>query len=186
MNIKNILIILPLLLLSLSSISAQDNEPQRSSVVYLNGFGNALTYALTYDTRFGNTQNGWGGSIGVGGFAMDSRYFVNIPVQISYLFGEKNNFFEIGAGATFLASNMRWTEMGISGKSTTNIVGTLNFMYRLQMPKGFFLRTGWTPMFGQFHSNDFEDSYYGISLKGEAYFGVQPGWFGIGLGYCIR
>jgi hypothetical protein len=59
-------------------------------------------------------------------------------------------------------------------------------MYRLQIPKGFFLRTGWTPFFGQMHSNDLMDDFTGIGRAGKSYFGVQPGWMGIGLGYCIR
>jgi hypothetical protein len=185
MKTIHILFILPLLAMLLQPLKAQDN-PGRSSIIYLNGFGNAVTYALTYDSRFADKQNGWGGSVGLGGYALAGKYFLNLPVQVSYLFGEENHFFEIGGGVTFFSSNFRWIEMGNNSKNNYNLVGTLSFMYRLQLPKGFFLRTGWTPMFGQSQSNDFNDDYAGIHLKGRDYFGIQPGWMGIGLGYCIR
>jgi hypothetical protein len=145
-----------------------------------------MTYALTYDTRFANKPDAWGGSIGAGGFALSGDYFLSIPVQVNYLFGKKNHFFEIGAGATYFVGNMRWLEFGHNNETNSNILGTLSFMYRLQIPKGFFLRTGWTPFFGQMHSNDIRDDFSGISRAGKSYFGVQPGWMGIGLGYCIR
>lgn len=161
-------------------------QAQRSSVVYLNGFGNSLTYALTYDTRFGDTKNAWGGSIGLGGFALSGTYFLTIPLQVNYLFGEKNHFFEIGGCVTYFMGYVRWNNLGNDKQVNSNFVGTLNFMYRLQMSQGFFLRTGWSPYFGQMNSNNIHDDYAGIHIQSKPYFGIQPGWFGIGLGYCIR
>jgi hypothetical protein len=185
MKLQNIIIAVCAVIFLFPKLSAQES-PQKSSAIYLNGFGNSMTYALTYDTRFANKPDAWGGSIGAGGFALSGDYFLSIPVQVNYLFGKKNHFFEIGAGATYFVGNMRWLEFGHNNETNSNILGTLSFMYRLQIPKGFFLRTGWTPFFGQMHSNDIRDDFSGISRAGKSYFGVQPGWMGIGLGYCIR
>jgi hypothetical protein len=35
-------------------------------------------------------------------------------------------------------------------------------------------------------SNDVYDEFNGNTRLGKSYFGIQPGWFGLGLGYCIR
>ena len=192
MKTINIITILSFALFASLSTKAQAFEnndfekPQRSSVIYLNAFGNSMTQSLNYDSRFSCRPDAWGASIGVGGFALSGDYFLTVPVQINYLFGEKNNYFEIGAGITYFAGNMRWLEFGNDNKSNSNILGTLSLMYRLQIPNGFFLRTGWTPYFGQMQSNDVYDEFNGNTRLGKSYFGIQPGWFGLGLGYCIR
>lgn len=188
--IKTIIVFCAIMLLLPFHTNAQ-SENTRSSVIYLNGFGNSITYALTYDTRFTNAQNGFGGSIGVGAFALEGNYFVNIPLQVSYLFGEKINFFEIGAGVTYLSTNMHFINFGVMGKTSHNVLGSLNFMYRLQLPKGFFLRVGWTPIFGQFNTQEIEyglpPNYYPMQkMTSESFFGINPLMGGIGLGYCIN
>ena len=190
-NINNsIIFVFALFFLFAPNAEAQDTNA-RSSAIYLNAFGNSITYALTYDTRFTKAKNGFGGSIGAGAFALEGDFFVSVPLQVNYLFGKKVHFFEIGAGVTYLGTNMHLMNFGVQNKATHNVLGSFNFMYRIHIPQGFFLRVGWTPLFGQFHTQ--EQRYFlppnyntEYTMPSEGFFGVFPLMGGIGLGYCIH
>ncbi len=123
----------------------------KSTYVELGGAGLA---SVNYDMRFMKKNDGLGFRVGIGGFTVADGFsdgrtsLLLFPVGLNYLLGKDDkNFFELGAGATFIS--LSDTYSGGSDRFTSTF-GHLYFGYRLQ-PKngGFLFRAGLTPIFAE-------------------------------------
>lgn len=132
-------------------------QAQSAKAVFAEAGGPGLA-SINFDTRFSGKEAGIGGRIGMGGFMIEGEGAIFIPLTLNYIIGKDSaNYFEIGAGATFVPSSSA-TEEG-PFKSTS---GHLNFGYRYQPAKGgFFFRATINPVFGK---NFFWPYYGGVSI----------------------
>jgi len=138
------------ILFSLTQTALAQTQTAAKSVYFeLGGPGLA---SINFDTRFGKTEAGIGGRIGVGGFSVDGAGVVFIPVGINYLLGKDNkNYFEIGGGVTPVFGSG-------DGDNFSSTFGHLLFGYRMQPASGgFTFRAFINPVFG----NGFFVPYYG-------------------------
>ncbi|HRP89595.1 MAG TPA: hypothetical protein PKX92_06105 [Edaphocola sp.] len=138
-----------------SSSKAQDSQvPNNTIFAELGGPG---IISFNFDKRFNNRPDGFGGRIGLGGVYLADGGFLSVPIGLNYLLGKDGkNYFEVGAGFTFLTSGFE--DDGFMSSS----FGHLNFGYRLQ-PKdgGFNFRASLNPIFG---NGWFYPFYGGVSL----------------------
>jgi len=87
-------------------VAAQDTINYPVSIarnsVYLELGGNGLWYSVNYDKIFSLKEKvGFSGRIGFSYLQSQDTISIIIPVTASYLFGKKNNFFELGGGPLF-------------------------------------------------------------------------------------
>ncbi len=141
-------------------------KPAKSVYFELGGAGLAT---INYDMRFKKTDDGLGFKAGIGGFRVDDVSALFVPVGLNYLFSkDQRNYFEVGAGVTFVSTRERvyydyYTGLPSDNKFSTTF-GHAFFGYRLQPRDGGFLfRAGLTPVF-----------YRG---------GFIPYWAGVSFGY---
>lgn len=118
--------------------------------------GPGILFSANIDTRFTQSTLGWGGRIGLGfvtadeydgNFGYELRSVVTVPIQINYVFGKSDspNTLEVGAGATYVGRKLEI--FNFYDDKTTNLFGTVSFMYRRQPLKGGFTwRAGFTPL----------------------------------------
>ena len=142
-------------------------DNKRAQSVYVELFGPGLVFSGNYDTRFSKKQDGLGGRVGIGGFSTEGASIFTVPVQLNYLLGKNNKFFEIGLGVTYFQNTGDPYLFSNNSRVTTNsTIGTMTFGYRLQ-PKegGFNFRAAINPVF-----------------DGN---GFIPWWFGISFGYSF-
>jgi hypothetical protein len=137
----------------------------RAQNIFIELGGQGILLTANYDTRFSNRRDGLGGRAGIGYIAADGDNATTIPISLNYLLGKGNKFFEIGLGATMIASKTDFNYFGnedSEAESNSNVIGTLSFAYRVQpVDSGFSFRAGLTPVF----TSDFFIPYYGgISL----------------------
>lgn len=144
-----------LLVIALSfSIGTAFSQAAKAVFVELGGPGLA---SFNFDTRFTAKENGIGGRIGFGGFLLtiddQTEGVLFIPAGLNYLLGKDGkNYFELGAGVTFVSAS------GGDDGTFESTFGHLNFGYRLQPAMGgFFFRASINPIFG----NGFFIPYYG-------------------------
>jgi hypothetical protein len=144
----------------------QSGEGVRAQNVFVELGGQGLLLTANYDTRFSNRRDGLGGRAGIGYIAADGDNATTVPLSLNYLLGKGNKFFEIGLGATLLASKVKGSFFFDTGdgetESNSNVVGTMSFAYRVQpVDSGFSFRAGLTPIF----NSDFFIPYFGgVSL----------------------
>jgi len=180
-----IILAISLIVLATYGVHAQ-GDPTRSVFVEIGG--PSLVYSFNYDFRFDKENlNSWGLRVGAGGYKLSDESLLTVPIQANRLFGNGKNYFEVGAGFTFV--NYRNTyniydysnydpntgESPVMGKitekdyhfildlgDTPNLVGTLNFGYR-RIPEdgGFTFRANITPLF---NTNGFWPLFIGIGL----------------------
>jgi hypothetical protein len=120
---------------------------QSAKAMYFELGGPGLA-SFNYDTRFSNREDGIGGRIGFGGFAIDQAGVIFIPAGLNYIIGKDGrNYFELGAGVTPVIA---FEDFSDDGGAFSTTFGHLNFGYRLQ-PKqgGFFFRVAINPVFGK-------------------------------------
>lgn len=112
--------------------------------------------SFNVDSRFSKKDDGIGGRIGVGGFAIDGASIVFVPIQVNYLLGKDNrNYFEVGGGVTPVFVSGDFTDDGQTFRST---FGHVTFGYRMQpQGGGFTFRAFISPIFG----DGFFIPYYG-------------------------
>jgi hypothetical protein len=118
--------------------------------------GPGILFSANIDTRFTKSTLGWGGRIGLGfvtadeydsNFGYELRSVVTIPAQVNYVFGKTDspNTLEVGAGVTYVGRKLEI--FNFYDDKTTNLFGTVSFMYRRQPLKGGFTwRAGFTPL----------------------------------------
>lgn len=131
--------------LSLVLICSASVFSQTAMSLYVEGGGPGIA-SLNFDTRFSKKQDGIGGRIGFGGFMVNGTGAVFIPAGITYLIGkDQKNYFEIGAGATYVNAGNNYTSEFFS-----STFGHINLGYRYQ-PKenGIIFRAAINPIFGE-------------------------------------
>ena len=119
--------------------------------------------SINYDTRFTKQNGGIGGRIGIGGFSIDGSSLFTIPVALNYLLSKDNrNFFEIGAGFTYLHYSEKDYGYYSDDNTFNTSFGHLNLGYRLQPANGGFqFRAAITPIF---NSEGFVPYYASLSF----------------------
>lgn len=142
---------LALLFFSANDLTAQtlDRRPQS---VFFEVFGTGVGYSVNYDTRFQKTANGLGGRAGASYFKSDGLSVFTLPIGLNYLLGKNGNYFEVGAGATFLSVSVEGDKdsdfLFLDGEAS-DVFGTLVFGYRKEpVDGGFAFRAGVSPVFG--------------------------------------
>ncbi|MEO8793907.1 MAG: hypothetical protein ABI390_00500 [Daejeonella sp.] len=136
-------------------------DGSRAQNVFVEVGGQGLLFTANYDTRFGNRRDGLGGRVGIGYISADGDNATTIPLSLNYLLGKENKFFEIGLGATILATSGNDDSFLFDGNDS-NVIGTMSFSYRVQpVDKGFSFRAGLTPIF---NTSFFLPYYAGLSL----------------------
>lgn len=111
--------------------------------------------SFNYDTRFQKKEDGLGGRIGFGGFAIDGSGVIVVPIGLNYLISkDQKNYLELGAGASIISATGDFTD---DGKTFRSSFGHLWMGYRYQPKEGGILfRAGICPIFG----NGFFIPYY--------------------------
>jgi hypothetical protein len=128
------------------------DRPPHALFMELGGAGLALS--MNYDTRFSNRVDGLGIRMGVGfSFTKDPAFFT-VPVALNYLVGRNGNYFEVGAGLTYLdiTNTKGFNDVSIGGSADLPndqyLFVTTCFGYRRQpIHGGFNFRGGVSPVF---------------------------------------
>lgn len=122
--------------LSSATPTAQEDTTDYSQVkaknYYLQIGGAGLAISANYDSRFGAERNGFGYTVGIGGFSSEGNSVITVPFQINYLMGEHSSMLQVGGGATFLHSTGNNTGKTWSFDKITGFVATGSFGYRYQ------------------------------------------------------
>lgn len=114
---------------------------------YLQIGGAGLAISVNYDARFNAERNGWGYTVGIGGFSSEGNSVITVPFQINYLIGEHSSMLQVGGGATFLHSTGNNTGKTWSFDRITGFVATGSFGYRYQPEhKGISFKIEFTPI----------------------------------------
>jgi hypothetical protein len=136
---------------ALSDRLITDRAPQ---AIYTELGGAGLLLSLNYDSRFSKRVDGLGFRVGVGYSFTNDPSFFTVPVGLNYLLGRNGNYFEVGAGVTYvgLSSNNGDAFVSIGNNDLTNktsfLFTTISFGYRRQpINGGFNFRGGFTPVF---------------------------------------
>lgn len=132
-----------LLLVSFAILSAAHAQ-DAAKAVYLEAGGPGLL-SVNYDMRFTPTQNGVGFRVGFGAFPVNGITVVTVPVGINYLFGHQTNFFEVGAGYTYMSIPAIKRIIKNFSSSFENI--TLGYRYA-PVKGGLFFKVEYSPLFG--------------------------------------
>jgi len=136
-------------------------DERRAQNVFVELGGQGLLFTANYDSRFSNRRDGLGGRIGIGYIASDGDNATTVPLSLNYLLGKGKHFFEIGLGATLLATGGNEDTFFFNNNSS-KVIGTMSFAYRLQpVDSGFSLRVGLTPVF---NTSFFIPYFGGLSL----------------------
>lgn len=95
--------------------------------------GGPSVAGLNFDSRFSKKEGGFGGRIGVGGFAIDGTGLFFLPVGINYLIGKDGtkNYLEIGANITYVHATYGGQSVD-PDNNISNTFGTLTLGYRYQ------------------------------------------------------
>jgi hypothetical protein len=145
---------------SLSEVTAQQVEqPLQKNSFFLELGGNSLFYSLNYD-RILLDRSAWKLSGRIGGmyfpgFMVANRHMIGIPVEVSYLRGNRNHHLEIGLGftpiydtyplSTSRGEDYQWRDLVVLG------VARIGYRYQ-KREGGFFFKTGFTPLLGTVHN----------------------------------
>ncbi len=141
------------------STSAQNEKRAQNVFVELGGQG--LLFTANYDSRFSKRRDGLGGRVGIGYISIGGDNATTVPLSLNYLLGTGRHFFEMGLGATLLATSGNDNSF-LFDENNSNVIGTMSFSYRLQpVDQGFSFRAGLTPIFNK---NFFIPYYAGLSL----------------------
>lgn len=121
--------------------------------------------SANFDTRFSHKEDGLGGRVGIGGFAInddtnDKVSMLTVPVGLNYLFGKDGkNYFEVGIGFTYINLGARIADESGTLESS---FGNLTLGYRLAPANGgFMFKAQITPIF---NGNGFVPYYGGIGF----------------------
>lgn len=143
-----------------SRTSLPSGDQSRAQNVFVEIGGQGLLFTANYDTRFSNRRDGLGGRAGIGYISIDGDNITTIPFGLNYLLGSNKHFFEVGLGATVIATS--GNDFTLFDEESSNLLGTMSFSYRLQpVNSGFAFRAGLTPIFGK---NFFIPYFAGLSL----------------------
>uniref|UniRef100_UPI00404B7018 hypothetical protein n=1 Tax=Daejeonella sp. TaxID=2805397 RepID=UPI00404B7018 len=120
------------------STSAQNEKRAQNVFVELGGQG--LLFTANYDSRFSKRMDGLGGRVGIGYISIGGDNATTVPLSLNYLLGTGRHFFEMGLGATLLATSGNDNSF-LFDENNSNVIGTMSFSYRLQpVDQGFSFR----------------------------------------------
>ena len=137
-------------------------QAQKSATVIYGELGGPGIASFNVDMRFAKKEDGFGFRAGVGGFSIEENSgILVVPLGINFIVGKDGkNYFETGAGVSFLSDNNESNNNQIFGAT----FGHLTIGYRRQRKEGgFFFKAAVTPVFGTF--------------------GFFPFYGGVGFGY---
>jgi hypothetical protein len=127
-----------------------------SHAIYTELGGPGMLLSLNFDTRLTKSKDGLGIRAGIGSNLSGDPSFVSIPVGLNYLAGHGGNYFELGAGATYvnIGSSEPNALYSIGGKDYHNpahlLFGNLVLGYRRQPTHGGLnVRAGISPYVGK-------------------------------------
>lgn len=151
-----------LLLLSVLSFSLHQALFAQAQSVYAELGGPGIA-SINFDTRFTKQEGGIGGRLGIGYFKVEDVSLLTVPVGINYLLSKNGrNYFEIGAGATYVRVKDNYGSGLASDDVFNGSFGHLHFGYWLQPREGGFLfRAGITPIFG---GGEFIPYYFSLAF----------------------
>lgn len=136
----------------IKSSKADSASVHRAQNVFIELGGAGLFFSANYDSRFSQQRDGFGGRLGVGTWSASGTTFITVPFQFNYLVGGRSNFFEAGAGATYLYLSNPYPGNPLIGHnpSTVNsstVLPTTTIGYRYQpFNGGLNLRVSVNPM----------------------------------------
>lgn len=130
-----------------SNVSKKTVTDRPLQAVYFGFGGSGPIFSVNYDRRFSKRLNGFGFTAGLGFFGGSGYAIFSIPTSLNYLFGRKDHFLELAAGATFATGHFNL--FNTTGSPNENFVfGHINLGYRYQQAEGgFFARVGISPLF---------------------------------------
>ena len=156
-----VLLFLSVLVKGQESGSTSSENGKRAQNVFVELGGQGLLFTANYDSRFSKRRDGLGGRAGIGYISIGGDNASTVPLSLNYLLGKGRQFFEIGLGATLLATSGNDNSF-LFNENNSNIIGTMSFSYRLQpIDRGFSFRAGLTPIFNK---NFFIHYYAGLSM----------------------
>ena len=144
-----------------------DTVSKRPQGVFFELLGPGGIYSANYDTRFNKTTTGLGIRVGLSYTQISEASLFTLPVQLNYLLGKNEKFFEMGLGATYGSATVDFGSGNDEVDETaSNVFGTMTFGYRKQ-PRdgGFMFRIGASPVFGK----GFFVPYYGYLSLGYSF-----------------
>jgi len=134
-----------------TKVSKTDSiQLHRAQSIFVELGGAGLFYSANYDTRFSQQRDGVGGRLGLGWWHSANTTFISVPFQLNYLVGGRSNFFEAGAGATYMYLSNPYFGNPIIGHNprvvNSTIVTTSTIGYRYQpFNGGLNLRVSFNP-----------------------------------------
>lgn len=127
--------------------------------------GGPSVAGLNFDSRFSKKEAGFGGRIGIGGFAIDGTGLLFIPVGLNYLIGKDGtkNYLEVGANVTYVHATYDGQSVD-PDNNISNTFGTLTLGYRYQpIGSGVTFRASVNPIIA-FNAGVFWPFYGGFSV----------------------
>ena len=129
--------------------------PPASHAIYAELGGPGMLLSLNYDSRLSSRKDGLGIRAGIGTSFGKDPSFVSVPVGLNYLVGHGGNYFEGGAGITYVdidnaTPNQRFSIGNKDYDHTARLVfGNIVLGYRHQVSDaGVNVRAGISPFFG--------------------------------------
>jgi hypothetical protein len=137
------------------SIPSPVEPPPAFHAIYSELGGPGMLLSLNYDTRFSGHEAGWGIRAGIGTNFGSSPSFISIPLGLNYLAGDEGNYFEAGAGFTYVdidnvVPGQRFSLFNKDYDHGSHLLfANAVFGYRRQPEHGGLnLRAGFSPYFG--------------------------------------
>ena len=160
-SIQIIIAALTVIISYVKPATAQTVTGARAQNIFVELGGPGLLLSLNYDTRFVNRHDGIGGRIGAGYVSISDNSLLTIPVQLNYLLGKNNRYFELGIGATYI--NGKGDERDfLSLNNAKSIIGTMTIGYRYQPEDGgFHFKASLNPVF---NSSTFFPLFGGVGI----------------------
>jgi hypothetical protein len=134
-----------LLVVLTSFVAFSQDEKAAGSATAANMFlelgGNGIFLSLNYDQRFSKKQNGLGGRLGIGFvpsidvIIAETSSILVIPFGLNYLMGKGPNYFEAGAGGTFVSGSAKVLDEESKGSGFA-FVPSIGYRYQ-PLRKGF-------------------------------------------------
>ncbi len=151
MKQKPFLKIIIVLFLAAVQYQSKAQSPVQSNV-FFEALGPGGVFSVNYEARFSSDPNypGLGIRAGLSYTQISPVSLFTVPVQVNYLFGHDEKYFEVGGGATYATAS--FTDISDSNNSASGgtVIGTLTFGYRKQpVDGGFMFRAGVSPVFGK-------------------------------------
>jgi hypothetical protein len=133
----------------ITSVRAQ--ESKNVTQIYFEYGGASPAYSINVDTRFSETNKGFGARLGVGYQWDGPQRAWSVPMQINYLLGKRKHFFEPAIGLTYYKNNLEGSTWGMNSNKGSSVFGTLSLGYRFQPQiEGISVRGGVAGAYGSF------------------------------------